>query len=169
MPRPAILPALTFAVLAGCAGEGAPPAEAPLAVSTAEFAQLRWLEGSWRGSGGGVDAFFEGYRWVDDSTIRKFGFPDSTLATPSDSGDIALRGGTVRSGGPEREYVLVALDSSSVRFAPGRGAANGFEWRRTGESSWTARLTWDSAGVARERTYEMQRYSPAPTGGAARP
>ncbi len=130
-------------------------------VSTTEFAQLRWLEGSWRGSGAGVDAFFEGYRWVDDSTIRKVDYTDSTLASISNSRDIALRAGAVRSGTDARYYVLVALDPSSVRFAPGRGTTNGFEWRRTGDASWTARIIWDSAGVARERVYEMQRFGPS--------
>src|SRR5262245_23330336 len=64
---------------------------APMTVSVAQFQQMRWLEGSWRGSGGGIDAFFEGYRFVDDSTIRSFEYPDSTLVA-KDSGEITLRG-----------------------------------------------------------------------------
>ena len=132
----------------------------PATVSPAQFAQLRWLEGQWRGEGGGVPTFFEGYRWVDDSTIRKHGFRDSTFRVPTDSGDITLRGGQVRSGSTERSYVVVALDSVSVRFAPERGVSNGFEWRRGAPGAWTARLTWDSAGVARERVYELRAVRP---------
>lgn len=135
----------------------------PATVSAAQFAQLRWLEGQWRGEGGGVPAFFEGYRSVDDSTIRKYDFGDSTFRTPTDSGDITLRGGRIRSGSSAQSWVAVALDSASVRFAPERGASNGFEWRRGAPGAWTARLTWDSAGLARERVYQMRAAGPGPT------
>ena len=100
--------------------------------------------------------FFEGYRWVDDSTMRKYDFKDSTFSAPTDSSEIVLRGGKVRNGSERQSWVVVALDSVSARFAPQRGASNGFEWRRGSPGSWTARLTWDSAGVARERVYELR-------------
>lgn len=140
-----------------------PPAPAAVSVSPAQFAQLRWLEGRWRGEGGGVPPFFEGYRWADDSTIRKYDFADSTFSAPTDSGDVQLRAGQVRNGSPRQSWVAVALDSVSIRFAPERGATNGFEWRRGAAGSWTARLTWDSAGVPRERVYEMRAAGKAPT------
>lgn len=133
-----------------------PPAVTPLAVTSAQFQQLRWLEGRWHGSGGGVDNFFEGYRWVDDSTIRKYDFADSTFSAPTDSSEIRLRDGVARSGSSTTSWVVVALDSIEVKFAPERGASNAFSWRRNGASAWTARLTWDSAGIARERVYEMR-------------
>ena len=160
-PRSLVLIAwIVTGLLAACGRENA-PAVAAASVSTAQFQQLRWLEGRWRGTGGGIASFYEGYRWVDDSTIRKYDFADSTFAAPTDSGEIALRGGTVRSQSPDRSYVVEALDSVSVRFAPERNATNGFEWRLTGPGAWTARLTWDSAAVARERIYEMRAYTPA--------
>ena len=138
------------------------PARTAVSFSPTQFAQLRWLEGRWRGEGGGAPPFFEAYRWVDDSTIRKYDFGDSTFNTPVDSGNIVLRAGQVRSGSPTQSWVAVALDSVSIRFAPERGASNGFEWRRGAPGSWTARLTWDSAGVARERVYELRAVGPAP-------
>jgi hypothetical protein len=158
-----LVPMLAAAALATVACEGRRPSTAapvPLAVTTSQFQQLRWLEGAWRGSGGGYDGFFEGYRWVDDSTIRKYEYADSTLVVVSDSGAITLRGGEVRSASVRSSYVVIALDSSSVTFAPERGATNGFVWRSTGPAAWTARLTWDSAGVPRERLYEMRAVPP---------
>jgi hypothetical protein len=146
-------------LLAACESQSSRTVAAA-SVSPAQFQQLRWLEGRWRGTGGGIDPFFEAYRWVDDSTIRKYDLADSTLAVVTDSGEIVLRGGTVRSQSPARAWVVEALDSSSVRFAPERNAVNAFEWRRTGAGEWTARLTWDSAGVPRERVYEMRAYTP---------
>lgn len=150
----ALLSAVLMAFATSCER---PQSAAPgLDVSAAQFQQLRWLEGTWRGTGGGINAFFEGYRWVDDSTIRKVDFADSTVAVVTDSGDIALRSNRVRSVSSTRSWVVVALDSTSVRFAPERNASNGFEWRRSALGTWTARLTWDSAGVAKERVYEMR-------------
>jgi hypothetical protein len=78
----------------------------------------------------------------------------------TDSGAITRRGGVVRSGSETRSWVVVALDSSHVRFEPERNAVNAFEWRRTAPGQWTARLTWDSAGVPRERLYEMRAHRP---------
>lgn len=135
------------------------PVDQPLNITLAQFQQLRWLEGTWRGSGEGYDAFFERYQWVNDSTIQKVGFTDSTLAIATDSSALMLRGEHVRSESPARSWVVVALDSIAARFAPERNAANGFEWRRTGDGAWTARITWDSANVARERLYEMRAYT----------
>lgn len=144
-------------VVAGCERpQAAPATPTALVVTVEQFQQLRWLEGTWRGSGGGYDGFYEGYRWMDDSTIRKYGYADSTFAVITDSGLVSLRGGAVRSASPRSSYVAVALDSASATFAPERGAANSFEWRSTGSGTWTARLTWDSAGVPRERLYEMR-------------
>jgi len=155
--RPAPVPAADTP--APAAVTPVPPAAS---FSPAQFAQLRWVEGRWRGQGGGVPAFFEAYRWVDDSTIRKYDFGDSTFRTPTDSGNIVLRAGQVRSGSPTQSWIAVALDSVSVRFAPERGVSNGFEWRRGAPGSWTARLTWDSAGVSRERVYDMRAVGPIP-------
>lgn len=73
------------ALLSACEG-GNSPGVTPAQVSPSQFQQLRWLEGDWQGTGGGVDAFYERYRWVDDSTIRKYDFSDSTLAVVTDSG-----------------------------------------------------------------------------------
>ena len=162
-----VVVACVSALVAACNRDQAKdtvPAATPVAPSTislAQFQQLRWLEGLWSGSGGGIDAFYERYRWVDDSTIRKFDL-DGPGSAIKDSSDITLRAGVVRSGSPERSWIVVSLDSTSVTFAPERNASNGFEWRRTGAFEWTARLTWDSAGVARERTYNMKLIVPTP-------
>ena len=136
-----------------------------MTVSQAQFQQLRWLEGDWKGSGGGVGDFYERYKWVDDSTIRTFDIDGAAAsAAVKDSGEITLRASVVRSGTPAKPWVVVELDSTRAKFVAERNAANGFEWRHTGPGAWTARILWDSAGVARERTYEMRALSrPAST------
>jgi hypothetical protein len=146
--------------LTACRREAASdtPRETPAAarITVADFGRLRWLEGRWRGEGSEGPPFFEAYHFMDDSTIQSYTYADSTFASASDSGMIRLRGDTVTSGWPAPQYVTTALDSTSVHFAALPGAANDFSWHYTGPGAWTARLTWDSAGVARERIYEMR-------------
>ena len=140
------------------ASSGAPVANATAAVRVTvdEFRQLRWLEGRWRGAEGAGAPFFESYRFVDDSTIQQFTWTDSTFSAASDTGLIRLRGDTVTSGLPVPRYVATALSADSVHFAALPGATNDFTWRSVGHGHWTARLIWDSAGVKRERIYDMR-------------
>ncbi len=46
--------------------------------SQSDFQKLRWLEGTWRGSDGGKGAFYEGYRFIDDTIIGEV----SVLGSP---------------------------------------------------------------------------------------
>jgi hypothetical protein len=135
-----------------------PAAGAPVAarVTIGEFGHLRWLEGRWRGAEGDGAPFYEAYGFVDDSTIRSYEYTDSTLVTIRDSGSIRLRGDTVTSGGAAPRYVVVRFDTLEVEFAPLAGATNGFTWTHEGQGAWRARLTWDSAGTAKERVYQMR-------------
>src|SRR6267142_3541811 len=75
-----------------------PPVATPAPVSLDQFQTLHWLEGTWRGTGPGVTPFYESYRYLNDSTIRSFSYPDSTFAEARDSGTIAWRSGQVTSG-----------------------------------------------------------------------
>ena len=154
-----VLTAFTLTAVAACAGDrtGARRPTGPAArVTLAEFGQLRWIEGRWRGAEVGGEPFFEAYGFVDDSTIRSYVYTDSTLTTLSDSGTIRWHGDSVTSGREGPNYVAVRFDSVSVEFAPLGEAANGFTWIYAGPGAWHARLTWDSAGVPRERTYDMR-------------
>ena len=119
------------------AGQGAEPASGRYALT--DFAQLRWLEGDWRGTLPDGGFFYERYRFVDDSTIVMHGFADSTFSAANDSARITLRGQTVANEGGARS-VATALDSRSVSFAPTRPGSNHFTWTRDSEDAWTATL-----------------------------
>ncbi len=149
-------------VFAGCGGERTPPPDAapaptPARVTVADLQRFRWLEGRWRGAVEGGAPFFESYQFLDDSTIGSFAWSDSTMTVASDTGRIWLRGDSLTSGWPTPQRVATALDSVSMHFSAPRGGGNEFTWRTTGPDAWEARLTWDSAGVPRERIYRMQR------------
>ncbi len=158
----ALLLATGAALLAGCGGERPAEGDAtastarPASVSAEQFASLAWLSGRWRGAEGAGAPFFEAYVPETSASIRSYNYPDSTFGAPSDSGLLQLRGDTLFSGSPSMQWVATHLDSARVDFVPWRGASNRFTWQRTGVGAWTATLQWDSAGVPRERIYEMR-------------
>jgi len=161
--------------VAGCprpVQEEAPPAEETEAAgmevvdaptfTPAGFAQLRWIEGAWQGVGGeGTDQepFFEGYRMVDDSTMRTYTYDDAENPVPSDSGTITLRGGIVETGSEGSRYVATDLAEGRIHFEPAFGARNAFTWERTSPDAWTATLTWPATATepAGSRVYLMTR------------
>jgi len=130
----------------------------PARITVADFSKLRWIEGSWRGSGDGQPPFFERYRFVDDSTLVVDAFPDSTFATASESTRFELRGGTLGNAGTVR-WVASRLDDRAVDFAPVVGARNTFTWRNESPDRWTALLHWPASDTrpARDVTYHMER------------
>jgi hypothetical protein len=142
------------------------PAERPTAspprpaeVSLAEFQQLRYLQGAWRGVAGGMP-FYETYTFPSDSVIQSFSYPDSTLHEASDSGLIVWSGGHVTSGGREAAWIATSWDSTGMRFEPLRGASNSFTWKRSSRDAWTAHLEWPADAGRPPREYQMARIGP---------
>jgi hypothetical protein len=132
--------------------------QAPARITVADFRKLRWIEGSWRGSGSGQAPFHERYRFPDDSTLVVDTFPDSTLSTVSESTRFELRGGTLGNPGTVR-WVASRLDDRAVDFVPVAGARNTFTWRFESPDRWTALLHWPARDTrpARDATYDMER------------
>ena len=109
-------------------------------VAPADMAKLRWLEGDWRGSGGGYDGFYERYVFDGDSVLRQYSFADSTFTSAVDSSAVRLRGDSLFSESGEVRYLAAVLRDTSVTFAPYARALNRFTWRRTSDTTWVAIL-----------------------------
>lgn len=106
-----------------------------------EFVSLRFLEGRWIGSGGGYDAFFEAYRFVNDSTLEQSTYPDERFGEPDGVSTIELRRGRAlkyRNG--QAESMITRIAGDTVRFERMRPGGGGFTWIRRGPDEWTAVL-----------------------------
>ena len=135
------------------------PAPVPKEIVAADLAKLRWIEGSWRGTGGGVPTFYERYKFENDSTLVVEGLADETLKTVNDVSRFELKDGHFGYSDGEAGSVAIALDDNAVTFAPLGKSKNFYRWQRESEIVWKAVLNWtDKNGVPKERVYLMERW-----------
>jgi hypothetical protein len=128
-------------------------------LAPADLAQLRWIEGSWRGTGGGVPPFYERYKFENDSTLIVETLADETLSKVTDVSRFELRDGQFGSRTAGSGSVATTLDHNSITFSPLGKARNSFRWQRESDNSWKAVLNWtDKDGAAKERGYQMERW-----------
>lgn len=148
----------TLLVLLFAACQRSPDAQTNRSVATnfttADVAKLRWLEGTWRGSGVDQAPFFERYRFENESTLAVDSFPDEKLDRVEDTSRYELKDGRFGSA----NYAASAIDNNSVNFEP-IAAKNSFRWERVSENAWKATLKWPAEGnkPAGERVYNMER------------
>lgn len=129
----------------------------PKEITPAELSKLRWIEGSWRGTGGEGPPFYERYKFENDSTLLVETLADETGSKVTEESRFVLKDGHFGSGTPESGSVATALDDNSVSFAP-LGKGNFFRFQRESDNSWKAILNWtDKNGVPKERVYLMER------------
>ena len=112
-----------------------------VAVTKAQLNSLRWIEGTWRGSGGGVPSFVEAYKFANDTTIDVSFYADSTATKVATTGKIILTSGQLLFSGNGTEYAAVKIAPTGVTFIPkGTNGKNQLEWTMVSATSWTASL-----------------------------
>jgi len=137
------------------------PAPVPKEIVAADLAKLRWIEGSWRGTGGGVPTFYERYKFENDSTLLVESLVDETLKQVTDESRFELKDGHFGYNGGDAGSVAITLDDNAVTFAPLGKSKNFYRWQRESENVWKAVLNWtDKNGVPKERVYLMERWPP---------
>jgi hypothetical protein len=147
------------AVTPNAAAQSSPtsPSRVPKQITPADLAKLRWIEGTWRGTGGEVPPFYERYKFENESTLLVETLADESASKVTDESRFELKDGHFGSGTPESGSVATALDDNSISFAP-LGKGNFFRFQRESDKSWKAILNWtDKNGVAKERIYQMER------------
>jgi hypothetical protein len=125
-------------------------------ISSADVSKLRWLEGTWRGSGVDQAPFYERYRFENETTLAVDSFPDEKLERVDDTSRFELKDGQFGNS----NYAVSSIDDTSVDFVPIAKAKNSFRWERVSDNSWKAILKWPAEGAkpARERVYNMERF-----------
>ncbi len=134
------------------------PKPTPAKLTASDLEKLRWIEGTWRGTGG-EKPFFERYRFENATTLASDSFADEKLEKVTDTTLFELKDGEFGGGNEGSRWVATAIDDNSITFAPVVKARNSFVWRRDSKDSWTAILSWPASGdkPAGERTYKMER------------
>ena len=136
------------------------PSPSPKLLAAADLAKLRWIEGTWRGTGIDQPPFYERYKFENDSTLVVETLADETLSKVNDTSRFELKDGHFGNSEGGSVSVATALDDNSISFAP-VGKGNYFRFQRESENSWKAILNWTGKdGTAKERIYHMERVSP---------
>ena len=132
----------------------------PKKLTAADLQKLRWIEGTWRGTGEVDKPFFERYRFEGDTTLLVDGFEDETLSKVTDTTRFELKDGEFGGGGEGSRYVAVGLDDRSIEFGPALKVRNGFRWECETKDVWKATIILPATKdkPARERVYKMERW-----------
>lgn len=159
--------AALFFNIAGCAAKesasgnqaAAPQQPVPKRLTSSELKNLRWIEGTWRGTGDGQPPFFERYHFENDTTLLVESFADETLSKVSETSRYELKDGQFGNTGDGPRWVATRFDNNSITFEPVARASNTFRWERQSNDVWKAVLTWPASqnGPAKQRVYQMER------------
>jgi hypothetical protein len=133
-------------------------------ITPADLAKLRWIEGSWRGTGDIDKPFYERYKFENETTLAVESFEDEKFSKATDLSRFELKGGEFGNSGPDgSRSAASAIDANSVTFEPVAKSRNSFRFQRESENSWKAVLTWPATdkAPAGQRIYNMERLPPA--------
>jgi len=158
----------TLFLISGCAQTGSrtnaqatpSPVVASKKFSSTDLKKLRWIEGTWRGTGGGVPPFVERYRFESDTTLAVEGFEGEKSDKVTDVTRFELKDGEFGGGSEGSRYVASSIDDKSITFEPVTKARNSFRWEYESENSWKAILTSPATAQApaKQRIYQMERW-----------
>ena len=130
------------------------PTPTPKTITTADLRKLKWIEGTWRGTGETQPPFFERYRFENDSTLVMEELADESLKINSTT-RYELKNGQF---GTDRA-VATGLDDTSVTFSPLIPGRNSFRWQSESKDVWKAILTLPATAKApaKETIYILER------------
>ncbi len=128
----------------------------PHLLTAKDLQGLRWIEGSWRGTGGGVPPFFERYHFENPTTLVMESLENDKVTGTS---RYELRNGEFWTGASTSGQVATAFDSKSITFEFVARQRGGYRWERVSDTAWRAVLIVPAAPgrAAGERVYQMER------------
>lgn len=141
--------------------DAAPAATPSNAITEADVAKLKWLEGTWRGMGG-EKPFYERIRF-EGSTMIVENFADGTLAEMKDTARFELKDGEFGRTVGDQRSAASSITDDSVQFVPGKAAGaaepkgSTFRFERQKDGSWNTILDSPASGSrpATQKVYRM--------------
>lgn len=124
--------------------------------STADLAKLRWIEGTWRGTGVNQAPFYERYRFENDSTLAVETFENEKFDKVTDTSRFELKDGQFGEGS---RSAATELDNDSIIFYSLAKGGNAWRWKRESKDQWEAIVDWPAG----KRVYRMERWTPGKT------
>lgn len=136
-------------------------AERPKPIPLSQFHELRWMIGRWHGSSRWSPAFYEQYRFRDDSTIAMTAYVDSTFQSETaDSSVIEWRSGQVRSRTPRATNEVIEFAPGRIRFRRVGATDGGHRFTRVSADEWIAEIF--PRGTSSDTTIFRMRRVPEP-------
>jgi len=153
--KPVFLAAIGLALAVPLAAAQA-TAPTPQRLTEKEFQSLRWIEGHWKGTGGGIAPFYERYRFDTPTTLIVESLEGGKVTSTS---KYTLIGDVLWTGSESGKAVATSFDATSVTFAFAATNRGSFRWQRETADSWKAILKYPASGnrAAGERVYLMER------------
>lgn len=155
---------ISSAVIAGCQSSGtaanAPSAAAPQAsgkFTESDIAKLKWMEGTWRGTGETQAPFFERYKF-EGTTMIVESFENESLEKVAESSRFELKNGEFGHDEGDKRSAASTITDTAVQFVPVRGIKYSFRFEKQTDGTWQAVIEHPADGdkPARKIVYKME-------------
>lgn len=145
-------------ILMACLASGSVPAtEKQPMFGNHDFAQLKFLEGRWKGTAPDGSAFYEQYDFPTPAQMRSRRFSDAGFVQSTDSSTVALKDGVVTSQWGKFTWQASELSAGKACFEP-VNAPSSFCWQRHDADTVHVTQRWqDEQGVPQEYVVPLQR------------
>ncbi|MDX6611457.1 MAG: hypothetical protein QOD75_643 [Blastocatellia bacterium] len=129
-------------------------------ITADDLKKLKWIEGTWRGTGDGQAPFFERYHFENPTTLVVEGLADEKVDKVKETSRFELKDGEFGNDEDGSRSVATALDDNSITFDPVAKASNRFRFQKESVDSWKAILSWPASAKrpAGQRIYNMERW-----------
>lgn len=150
------------------APQGPKPAVTPSnQITEADVAKLKWLEGTWKGTGG-QKPFYERIRF-DGPTMIIETYADESLSKVDETSRFELKDGAFGHTVNDQRSAASSITDQSVQFVPAAALPGGpikgstFRFERLDGETWNATLEMPATSnrPASEKVYTMQPWRPA--------
>jgi hypothetical protein len=141
---------------------GTSPAQPPKSFSAADVAKLRWIEGTWRGTGENMDPRYERYTLDGDTVLVLDNFGSEKMDKPVDTLRFELKDGEFGTANTSAHWAATEITDDSatfLRFAPEKpkgeapaghpqmaDSPRSIHWQNNKDGTWKAVIDWPPKG-----------------------